>query len=221
MSPPARNPLTIAEFAAASGVSRETLERLKTYVELLEAWQKAINLVGPDGLADVWRRHVLDSAQLVNFLPNPPPGSALKIADLGSGAGFPGLILAILGAGDVHLIESDKRKCVFLAEAARKTGTTAHIHAERIEKIGQKSPFGRVDVVTARGLAPISKLLNYAEPILRPGGVCLFLKGERVEEELTAATKEWIMRIEKWPSATAETGAVLRLGDISRGKSGK
>jgi 16S rRNA (guanine527-N7)-methyltransferase len=221
MAPAARNPLTIAEFVSASGVSRETLERLKTYVDLLGSWQKAINLVAPDGLSDIWRRHILDSVQLINFLPKAPAGKTLKIADLGSGAGFPGLVLAILGAGEVHLIESDKRKCVFLAEVARKTGATVHIHSQRIEEIGEKLPFGRVDLVTARALAPISKLLEYAEPILKPGGVCLFLKGERVDEELTAASKEWIMQVEKWPSATAETGAVLRLGDISRGKSGK
>ena len=212
-------PMTEVEFEAAAGVSRETLGRLETYASLLRSWQKAINLVGPGTVADLWRRHMLDSAQLVQYLPPEPGPDARIIADLGSGAGFPGLVLAILGAGRVHLIESDKRKCAFLAEVARATGTEVTIHPVRAEDIGRASPFGRADVVTARALAPLSRLLALAFPILKPGGVCLFLKGEHVDEELTEATKEWNMRVERWPSATADSGAVLRIGGVSLGKS--
>jgi 16S rRNA (guanine527-N7)-methyltransferase len=215
----AAQPMTKAAFRAAAGVSRETLGRLETYASLLRAWQKAVNLVGPGTIPDLWRRHMLDSAQLLEYFPPDPGPDTRVIADLGSGAGFPGLVLAILGAGRVHLIESDRRKCAFLAEVARATGTEVAIHPVRAEEIGRELPFGRADVITARALAPLSALLALAVPILKPDGVCLFLKGEHVDEELTAATKEWNMRVERWPSATAEAGAVLRIGGISLGKS--
>jgi 16S rRNA (guanine527-N7)-methyltransferase len=211
--------MTAEEFAAATGVSRETLAKLETYATLLRSWQKAINLVGPGTVSDLWRRHMLDSAQLLQYLPPEPGPQTRIIADLGSGAGFPGLVLAIFGAGRVHLIESDRRKCAFLAEVARVTGTEVAIHSARAEEIARDLPFGRADVVTARALAALTKLLALAVPILKPGGVCLFLKGEYVDEELTAATKEWNMRVERWPSTTAESGVVLRVGGISRAKS--
>src|SRR5882724_11473474 len=156
-------PLTSEAFAAACNVSRETLERLRRYAEMLVKWQKSINLVSPESSKDLWRRHMLDSAQLQGFLP-PEPQS---LVDMGSGAGFPGLVLAILGVPNVHLIESDARKCVFLAEAARATslevGRNPIIHPVRLEKVRDL----RADVVTARACAPLTSLLAYAEPFLQ------------------------------------------------------
>src|SRR6202012_3858963 len=141
---------TPAEFAALVDVSRETRERLAAYVALLAKWNAKINLVGPATLPDVWRRHILDSAQ-VHAL----DADAAVLVDLGSGAGLPGLILAILGGPEVHLIESDLRNAAFLQEAARQTGTKLTIHAKRIDA----APAIQADVVTARALARLANLL--------------------------------------------------------------
>jgi 16S rRNA (guanine527-N7)-methyltransferase len=205
-------PLTPEAFAATCDVSRETLERLRRYAEILVKWQKTINLVSPDSLNDLWRRHMLDSAQLRSFL----PPEARSLVDMGSGAGFPGLVLAILGAPDVHLIESDARKCVFLAEAARAAGLTVGqsptIHRARLEEIADL----RVDVVTARACAPLVQLLAYAEPLLQADSICLFLKGGRVDEELTEAKKTWRMTVERFPSLSDPTGTILRIRQVAR-----
>ena len=184
------------------------MERLAAYERLLRRWQPAVNLVGPASLADVWRRHMLDSAQLLPFLPT----SARSLVDLGSGAGFPGLVLAIMGAPGVNLVESNRRKCAFLAEAARVTAAEIHIHACRIADL---KPWP-VDVVTARGLAPLSRLLPLAYPFVGGRGTCLFPKGARAGEELTEATEEWKMRVERFPSASDASGIILRLSEISR-----
>ena len=208
-------PLTPEDFAAEVIVSRETMERLRAYRDLLVKWQRAVNLISSNDLPDIWRRHFLDSAQLMPLLP-PAPHSPRIIADLGSGAGFPGLVLAILGAGEVHLIESDGRKCAFLAEAARVTGAPVTIHNIRLGKDAPEPPI-QADVVTSRALAPLEKLLDFAAPLLKPGGTCLFLKGAGAAEELTTAGKVWNMRVEKLPSRTSGEGLILRLGDLSRG----
>ncbi len=200
-------PLTPQQFQALTGVSRETLARLEAYATLLQQWQRAINLVGESTLGDVWRRHFLDSAQLLRFLPQPP----CCVADLGSGAGFPGLVLAILGAGEVHLIEADSRKSAFLREALRVTHTPAILHEERVERVAGI----KVDVVTARGLASLNQLIAFALPLLRPGGTCLFSRGRGSEEELTQAVKKWKMRVERFPSETDPQARILRLGEIS------
>lgn len=200
-------PLTPQEFAALTGVSRETMARLEAYAALLQRWQRAINLVGESTLSDVWRRHFLDSAQLSRFLPPPP----CRIADLGSGAGLPGLVLAILGAGEVHLIEADSRKCAFLREALRVTRTSAILHEDRVERLAGV----KADVVTARGLASLDRLIAFALPLLRPGGTCLFSRGRGSEEELTQAVKKWKMRVERFPSETDPQARILRLGEIS------
>ena len=197
-----------ADFAADTGVSRETIERLSAYAALLAKWQPRINLISSATLDDIWRRHMLDSAQLLPLL---PPGTR-AIADLGSGAGFPGLVLAILGVTEVHLVESDQRKCVFLAEAARAAGANPVIHNQRIESVGGLS----VGAVTARACAPLEKLLSYAQKFLWHGGKALFLKGAAVEEELTAARKNWHMEVERFPSVSDSTGCILRIGQVRR-----
>lgn len=206
MSP---EPLTPDQFSSEAGVSRETLARLKIYADLLVKWQKAVNLVGPGTLADIWRRHFLDSAQL---LPLAPDGARLWV-DLGSGAGFPGLVLAILGAVDVHLIESDGRKCAFMQEVARLTEAKVQIHRCRIES----APQLRASICVARALAPLSKLLDYAERFSSQDTVCLFPKGQDVEAELTEAAKSWTMHIERLPSRSDPTGTILRVKGFHRG----
>jgi len=205
-------PLTPEAFAATCDVSRETLERLRRYAEILAKWQKSINLVAPESLKDLWRRHMLDSAQLQTLLP--PQIQAL--VDMGSGAGFPGLVLAILGVPNVHLIESDARKCVFLAEAVRAAGLSAGqnpiIHKARLEDVADL----QADVVTARACAPLAQLLTYAEPFLQAHSICLFLKGGRVDEELTEAEKTWRMGVERFPSLSDPSGTILRMKQVAR-----
>jgi 16S rRNA (guanine527-N7)-methyltransferase len=204
-------PLGREGFAAACcDVSRETLDRLTLYLELLARWQPAINLVGSATLADPWRRHVLDSAQLVDHLP-PAPAS---LVDLGSGAGFPGMVLAILGVPAVALIESDRRKAQFLREVARATGADVAIHAARVEQVAPW-PAG---VVTARALAPLPRLLPLAERFLAAEGICLFLKGGSVGDELTDAARTWHMVPEMFPSRSDPTGVVLKLREVGRAR---
>jgi 16S rRNA (guanine527-N7)-methyltransferase len=202
--------MTPEEFQARTAVSRETLERLTAYAELLVKWQARINLVGPDTIPDLWHRHLLDSAQVFPILPQP----IHRLVDMGCGGGFPGLVLAIMGVPDVHLIESDARKCAFMREVARVTGTSVTIHNARIEAV---APLG-ADVVTARALAPLDKLLGWAERHLLPEGHCVFLKGRGVEDELTAARKEWNITFERFPSQTDPLAAILHLKEVRRGR---
>lgn len=200
--------LTPEEFQAETNVSRETMARLKTYVSILEKWQRAINLVSRRSLADVWRRHMLDSAQVLSHAPD---GAHIWF-DLGSGAGFPGLVLAIMGAGEMHLVESDSRKCAFLAEAARATETDVHIHNCRIEALWDetdKPP--RIDVITARALANIDTLIDLTVPLTTQHTVCLFLKGQDVEKELTNSAKLGTLSLENLPSKTNPNSVVLRI----------
>jgi 16S rRNA (guanine527-N7)-methyltransferase len=200
--------VTPDDLVAAVDVSRETLARLTAYVTLLEKWQNTVNLVGRGTLSDVWRRHILDSAQLYSLL----PASLGHVVDLGSGAGFPGLVLAIMGAEDVELIEANTRKCAFLREVARVTNTRVTITNDRIEG---KDP--RIaDVVTARALAPLPRLLDYAKAYVGPETICLFLKGQRLHEELTEAQKTWKMGVTTIPSLSDAGGSVLCLRKLSR-----
>jgi len=201
-------PLTPAAFQLQTGVSRETLARLEAYVGLLTAWNRRINLVGPRTIGDIWRRHILDAAQLLPFI---PPKTRVLL-DIGSGAGLPGLVLAMLGGAETHLVEADQRKCVFLREAARITGTKLHIHAQRLEKC----PRFRVDIVTARAFAPLPDLLDQVEDFIDTHSILLFLKGKTVGEELTEARKGWNMRATLHPSASDPSGTVLRLEQVIR-----
>ena len=203
--------MTAAEFRRETGVSRETLARLEAHLALLRAWQPRINLVGEATLDDPWRRHMLDSAQLLDLAPARSEGPARRWVDLGSGAGFPGMVLAILGAGEVHLVESDRRKAAFLAESARRTGARATIHNRRAEEL---DPFA-ADVVTARALAPLARLLALAWPFIAQHTVCLFPKGRNVEKELTEARKNWTMSVEYLASRSDPSGTILRLRRVA------
>ena len=198
----------VREMAAVGiNVSRETLARLSAYLELLGRWQRAVNLVGASTLADPWRRHILDCAQIAPHV----PGTARTLLDLGSGAGLPGLVLALLGMPGVHLVESDQRKAQFLREAARITGAPVVVHATRIEQLDL-----RTDVVTARALAPLPRLVGLAERFLGAGSVCLFLKGENVLRELTEARQSWHMHSEIVPSRSGSRGVLLKLEGVGR-----
>ena len=213
----AAEPLSIDAFQAATNVSRETLARLQIYADLLTKWNRTINLVARDSLADAWRRHFLDSAQLCPLLRPPPEGRPRVLVDLGSGAGFPGLVLAIMGAGAVHLVDADQRKAAFLREAARATGTDIVVHDCRIEDL----PAIAADVVTARACAPLDRLLGLAAPFLRPataadpGGIGLFLKGRSLQRELTDSTGKWKMRFDLHPSRTDSAAQILRLSCLT------
>ncbi len=200
--------MTPAAFQARLGVSDMVLERLGRFVDLLHNWQRGMNLVSAASLRDVWRRHILDSAQLHRYL---PPGRP-TLVDLGSGAGFPGLVLAIMGGAEVHLIESQGRRCVFLREALRATGTSAVVHQARIESVAPIS----ADVVTARACAPLPRLLTYAAEFLASEGCCLFLKGQDVEGELTDTHKNWKLVVNRHQSLSDPSGVVLRVEDVSR-----
>ena len=198
------DPLTPEGFRAETGVSRETLERLARYAEALTRWQTRINLVAPATLPDLWRRHMLDSAQLLPLI----PPAARRLIDLGSGAGFPGLVLAVLGVPEVHLVEADSRKCAFLREAARlaEAGNVT-VHNRRIESL----PAEPHDVVTARALAPLPELLRLASRFAGPGTVYLFPKGRTVAEELINAPETATMRLDRIASRTDPGAAILKL----------
>ena len=201
--------MTPEEFAAAANVSRETLIRFETYAELLTRWQKKINLVSDSTLKDLWKRHFLDSAQIFDLTPPTPQGWL----DLGSGAGFPGLVLYMLGAKPLTLVESDSRKAAFLAEAARAMGSDAKIVNRRVEAL---EPWP-VDVITARAFAPLPRLLHLARAFITPSTTLLLLKGEDVEAELTEASKSWSMQVERFASRSDPRGVVLRLRGLRHG----
>lgn len=190
----------------AGSVSRETRARLEIYAALLLKWNRTINLVGRQTEAALWERHFADSLQLQRYLPS----WTTSIIDLGSGAGFPGMVLAIAADIPVDLIECDARKAAFLREVVAKTGASARVHPVKIEDA--QLPPG--DVVTARALAPMPQLLAMAARFLKPEGVALFLKGERVDEELTQAVAEWHMKVERHQSVTDPRGVIVRLSEV-------
>jgi 16S rRNA (guanine527-N7)-methyltransferase len=184
-------------------VSRETIEKFQAYLTLLEKWQRRINLVSNSTLAEAWQRHILDSGQLAAHY----PPQTKHILDVGSGAGFPGLVLAIMGGVTVDLVESDQRKAVFLSTVIRELGLPAKVHNQRIETM----PNLRPDVITARALASVPKLLNLIEIQLHPECACLFLKGASVEDELTNLQSYSTMVATTYPSLSGSTGVVLEL----------
>jgi 16S rRNA (guanine527-N7)-methyltransferase len=188
-------------------VSRETAARLDVFATLLLRWQKAVQLVAPSTLPKLWTRHIADSLQIIEFVPG-----AKRWIDLGSGGGFPGLVVAIALAETpdaiVHLVESDTRKAAFLREAVRITGASAKVHHERVESAAERFA-GSVDIVTARALAPLDRLLELATPWLSSGARGVFLKGQDVDNELTQAAKSWNIAAETFPSRTDPRGRIL------------
>ncbi|MDQ0396062.1 16S rRNA (guanine(527)-N(7))-methyltransferase RsmG [Labrys monachus] len=195
-------------------VSHETAVRLDIYVDLLLRWQTIKNLVAPSTLEHVWTRHLADSAQLLPLL-----DGAHTVVDFGSGAGFPGLVLAIAGVDrpgfHVHLVESNGRKASFLREVARATEAPATVHAMRIEDF-TAAWRGNADIVTARALAPVGDLLDLGEKLFRAGARGLFLKGRGADQELTDAGKYWRIDAQLLPSVTDPTGRIMVVSKAAR-----
>jgi 16S rRNA (guanine527-N7)-methyltransferase len=190
-------------------VSRETEERLAIFVDLLDRWRRKTNLIADSTFPSVWTRHIADSAQLLALAPE-----ARRWVDMGSGAGFPGLVIAIQLAdvprAIVHCIESDGRKCAFLREAARATGATAQIHPVRVEAIAPES-LGPVDAVTARAFAPLPLALKLARPWMERGAVAVFPRGESARDQIAALPEARVYAIELLPSVVNPKAAILRI----------
>ena len=195
------------EFAAQTGVSRETLARLKAYAEMLVDWNERHNLVARSTLPDLWQRHFWDSAQLASVIPE----KAKTLADLGSGAGFPGLVLAALRPDlAVTLHEATTKKCILLRTAAERMALHVTVENARMEDLSPRS----FDVVTARACAPLTRLLEYAHKFVNPNSVCLFLKGQNVGSELTEAAKYWNIKVSQVPSQTDHSGAIVTVREL-------
>lgn len=199
-------------FKQRFGVSRETVDRLIAYEALLGRWQQAKNLVSKPTLDEVWSRHFADSAQVWQLARAQAPGARLWL-DLGSGAGFPGMVAAILAAEaengpEFHLIESNGRKCAFLEAVRRETGVKVSIHARRIEACWDEFA-GAADVISARALAPVRRLCALAYPFSHEETIFLWPKGRDVACELTEATKFWTLKAETVESQTSEEGRIL------------
>ena len=184
-------------------VSRETMDRLAAYVALVEKWQQRVNLISASTLPEIWIRHIWDSAQLVPLV----PAGTGRILDVGSGAGFPGLVLAALCDAELHLVESDQKKAVFLQTVVRETGIGAIVHNKRIESL---QPIG-ADIVTARALASLDRLLELLEVQLVLGTRCLFLKGVRAEAELATLDTRSDIACRLHPSLTNPEAFVVDL----------
>ncbi len=204
--------MTPADFQQATKCSDAAIQRLTAYAGLIEKWQKAINLVAPRTLPDLWSRHFLDSAQLLEHA----PANTQRWLDLGSGGGFPGLVVAALSDAHVHLVESDQRKSAFLREAARGMNVAATVHVKRIEAVDPAALHaamgGTPQVISARALAPLTELIGLAQPLAGPDTVYLFPKGRTAEDELTEARRYWtIPAADKLPSRTDPEASILRL----------
>src|ERR1700748_2788502 len=217
MVKPTTSPISAADKAAALGltpVSRETEARLERYVELLLQWQAKTNLVAPSTLPTLWTRHIADSLQLLRLAP-----SAKIWIDLGSGGGFPGVVLACAMAETrgamIHLVERNAKKAAFLREALRVTNSLGTVHLADIGDSVDILP-ARVDCVTARAVAPLHQLIGFAEPLVRQGAKALFLKGQDVEAELTESTKYWNIKPQLHSSRTGGHGWIVELDKIER-----
>ena len=195
-------------YSTSNNASREAVVDFAPFLTLLRRWNRTLNLISPTDEARIEARHLADSLQLAPLI----PAAVDRAIDLGTGAGFPGLVLSAATRLRFELIESDQRKAAFLREAARILGAPVHVHAQRIET----TRIAPAPLVTARALAPLPRLLALAAPLLAPGGVALFLKGGAVESELTAANSEWHMRVERFPSRTSATGVILRITELAR-----
>ena len=199
------------EFQLATGVSRETLERFGTYHSLLIEWQQRFNLMGRGTVGAIWHRHFLDSAQL-NTLCGP---RCSRLVDLGSGAGFPGMVLALMGQSGVELIESNGKKCLFLERVSVSTDAQVGITKARFDEVERPK---RADVVTARAVAPLDKLLRDVSRWVKPGGVALLQRGSRFEGELAEAGRIWDFQVIRHPSITNPAGAILEISRIKAKK---
>ncbi|MBY0408145.1 MAG: 16S rRNA (guanine(527)-N(7))-methyltransferase RsmG [Rickettsiales bacterium] len=190
-------------------VSRETFDKLTLYYDLLLKWQARVNLIGPDTVKEVWRRHMLDSLQLLSFLKN----KNVTLMDIGSGAGFPGMVLAIAGVRDVHLVESDQKKVTFLREVSRVTNTPVSFYAGRVERLTLES---KPQIITARACSSLDTLCNYSYPHVSRETICLFLKGKNYSSEVENALLHWDFQYMVSESVTEPQGVVLKLTELAR-----
>ncbi len=202
------------DLAAAFDLTAKTRQRLETYAGLLIRWQRAVNLVAPNTLPDIWHRHFADSLQLARLIPSQNG----VLADLGSGAGFPGLVLAAhfhdRGGPRVILVESDQRKAAFLREAARAMEISVEILSTRIESDANLAVLRCVDFVTARALAPLPRLFSFVSPFLAPSAVGVFLKGRNAAREIEEALETWSFALETYPSMTEDEASILMVRAI-------
>ncbi len=189
------------------GVPRGTAEQLERFAALLQKWTKSINLVSQGDRGHLWPRHIGDS---LRFVPLIPPGTSRGM-DLGSGAGFPGLVVALASGTPFDLVEADGRKAAFLVEAQRVTGAPVQVHCTRIEELS----LPRVPLITARALAPLAVLVGHAHRLLAPGGTALFAKGARVGDEIADAEKHWRMRIRRFDHPSDAGSTILAVTDIA------
>jgi 16S rRNA (guanine527-N7)-methyltransferase len=192
-------------------VSRETAERLDRFVENFLKWQRVVQLVAPSTLNTLWTRHIADSLQLL-----PDFEDAKEVVDVGSGGGFPGLVLSIASPDKkFHLVESDTRKASFLREAARIGNSTAEVYAERVESAAKRISTA-IHMVTARAFAPLPKLLELAEPLFQTGARGVFLKSQDIDDELTTAAKSWNVNYRLRNSLTDPRGRILLIDKVER-----
>ena len=202
----------IEQVRSSLDVSRETISRLRIYVDILQRWQSKVNLIAPSTASQIWGRHVLDSGQMRFVVPEWETRSWI---DLGSGAGFPGMVMAIMRPQDappLRLVESNRKKALFLRDVSRETSANVEILNCRIEDLTGET----ADIVSARACAGLPKLLSWAVPLLNPGGQCVFHKGQYVDDELTEAHKYWRMNVTKNASLTHQHGTLLLIGEIER-----
>ena len=200
--------LTAREVGAQLDVSRETLERLELYVDLLIKWQRAINLIGHRTIDDIWRRHILDSGQLKAHITT----TGGTVIDIGSGAGLPGLVLAIMGMPNVCLVEANSRKCAFLREAIRLTETNATVLNARVEDVTGLA----ATVVTARAVASLDQLIKISKFLSTPNTLFIFPKGKGFKNELTELKNKWSMVLTVLPSLSSAEGVVLKMESLVR-----
>lgn len=212
----AETQVAIEALARTYAVSRETGTRLGVLVQELRRWQKVKNLVGPSTLDNVWTRHIADSLQLFELA-----SDARRWLDLGSGAGFPGIVIGILlaerGEGSISLVESNGRKCAFLRHAIRATGARATVHEKRIEDVVPALLGENIEVVTARALAPLADLLRMSKDLLRNGTIGVFPKGQDWEHELTQVPKSWRIALDTYPSRIEPRSRILVVRELHEG----
>lgn len=204
--------MTKADFQSKMDVSRETQDSLEVYAALLEKWQPAKNLVSNSTIADMWRRHFLDSAQMYEPITQIHGVGPFTFMDIGSGAGFPGLVLSMMGLGEAHMVESNHKKCIFMNQVVRQTIANAQIHNERIEKLADF----KVNFIVSRACATITQLLDWSADFIRPETEMWLLKGAIADHELTDALKSWNMQSEQFQSKSDESGRIVRLFNIAK-----
>ncbi|MCP4933789.1 MAG: 16S rRNA (guanine(527)-N(7))-methyltransferase RsmG [bacterium] len=209
------------QFATSFNVSRETLQRLERYVELLRKWQKAVNLIAPSTLDQIWHRHIGDSAQILDILRESDSSKKSGIwLDIGSGGGFPGLVAAIILSHDFdyqfHLVESNGRKCAFLSDVVRHLDLPVEIHNERIEDYARNQQGEQFSIISARALTSLDRLLALSEPFLSSDTVAYFFKGREVGGEIEQAAKGWLFEQRQIASCTSTDGCILEIKNLMR-----